>query len=88
MTEPDMLRVFVNGTALSLPRAATVLDAVRLFDAEEADAVVAGTRAVTDSRGLPADPGASLTGGAVFRLVSSRALRDVESEQTASDAPG
>jgi hypothetical protein len=78
MTEPESLRVFVNGTALSLDHGLTILDAVRAFDAQEADDVVAGTRAVTDSRGLPAALDAPLTGGAVFRIVSSRALRGVE----------
>ncbi len=76
MTEPDSLRVFVNGRALSLPRAATVLDAVRAFDAAEADAVAAGARAVTDSRGLVVATDAPLSGGTVLRIVSARALRE------------
>ena len=76
MTEPETLRAFVNGTALSLPRGATVLDAVRAFDPAVADAVSAGTRAVTDSRGLPTPFDAPLAGGSVFRIVSARALRE------------
>lgn len=75
MTEPELLRVFVNGSALSLPHGAAVIDAVRAFDAPAADAVVAGERAVTDSRGLPVAPGTPLAGGTVLRIVSSRALR-------------
>ena len=75
MTEPDSLRVFVNGRALSLPRAATVLDAVRAFDPAEGDAFAAGTRGVTDSRGLPVAPTGPVHGGAIFRLVSARAAR-------------
>jgi hypothetical protein len=78
MTEPEMLRVFVNGTALSVARGATVIDAVRAFDAKEADEVTAGTRAATDSRGLPVASDLPLTGGAVLRIVSSRALKSAE----------
>ena len=51
---------------------------MRAFDAHEADESVAGTRAVTDSRGLPVALDAPLAGGAVLRIVSSRALRGAE----------
>ena len=78
MTEPETLRVFVNGNAISVPHGATIVDAVRVFDAAAADELVAGTRAVTDSRGLPAELRANVTGGAVLRLVSARALRSEE----------
>jgi hypothetical protein len=83
MSEPEALRVFVNGTALSVDRAATVLDAVRAFSAEEAGGVAAGTRAVTDSRGLPIALDARLGGGAVLRIVSSRMLRTAEESEGA-----
>ena len=76
MTEPELLRAFVNGKALSVPRGATILDAVRAYDAAEADAVAAGARAVTDSRGLPVAVDSVVSGGAVLRLVSARVLRD------------
>ena len=65
----------MNGTALSVEPGRTILDAVRAFDASEAEAIVAGTRAVTDSRGLPVALDAPLAGGTVLRIVSSRALR-------------
>lgn len=81
MTEPATLRVFVDGTALSVPHGATVHDAVRAYSASEADAVAAGTRAVTDSRGLPIAPDAPLAGGAVLRVVSSRVLRGAEESE-------
>jgi hypothetical protein len=74
------MRVFVNGTALSANSGQTVLDAVRAFDAAEADAVAAGTRAVTDSRGLPVSPETLVTGGTVLRIVSARALRAGEDQ--------
>jgi hypothetical protein len=78
MTEPQMLRVFVNGTGLSVPPGSTVSDAVRVLSAAEADAIAAGTRAVTDSRGLPVANDTVLAGGAVLRVVSARALRTAE----------
>jgi hypothetical protein len=80
MTEPATLRVFVNGTALSVDHGRTILDAVRAFDASEADEIVAGTRAVTDSRGLPVALDAPLAGGTVLRIVSARALRSAEKQ--------
>jgi hypothetical protein len=73
MTEP--LTVFVNARAVHVAASATVLDAVRAFDPAEGDALAAGTRGVTDSRGLPAQSGDPLHGGAIFRLVSVRAGR-------------
>ena len=72
------MRVFVNGKALTADPGQTVLDAVRAFDPAEADAVAAGTRAVTDSRGLPVAPETPVAGGTVLRLVSARALRTNE----------
>jgi hypothetical protein len=80
MSEPELLRVFVNGTALSVAHGATILGAVQAFSASEADEVAAGTRAVTDSRGLPVALDALCTGGTVLRIVSSRALRAAEEE--------
>ena len=75
MTEPDRLRAFVNGTAVTVPRGATVLDAVRAADAAAADAIVAGARAIADSRGLVIEPATSVSGGTVLRVVSARAKR-------------
>jgi len=76
MTEPELVRVFVNGAALHVARGATALDAVRAFDASLADAVAAAERALTDSRGLPVASDSAVSGGAVYRIVSARALRD------------
>ena len=80
MTEPEIIRVFVNGAGLSIIRGSTVLDAVRAHDPVLADALVAGTRAVTDSRGLPVTSDTSLAGGAVLRIVSARVLHLPESD--------
>ena len=78
MTEPETVRVFVNGKAQSVAHGATILDAIRALDPAEADAVAAGTRAATDSRGLPVAHDAPVSGGMVLRIVSSRALRATE----------
>jgi hypothetical protein len=78
MTEPDKLRVFVNGTGVWTDHGATILDAVRAFDPGEAAEVAAGARAVTDSRGLPVALETPLAGGTVLRIVSARALRSAE----------
>ncbi len=74
MTEPTEVRAFVNGAAVAVARGATVIDAVRTHDATIAEALEAGTRAATDSRGLPVALNEAVTGGMVLRIVSARAL--------------
>ncbi|MEI6813581.1 MAG: hypothetical protein WCL36_05305 [bacterium] len=74
MTEPTEVRAFVNGAAVAVARGATVIDAVRAHDATIAEALVAGTRAATDSRGLPVALTEPVSGGMVLRIVSARAL--------------
>ena len=64
-----------------MPAGATALDAVRAADATAAADVQAGTRVITDSRGLPADPASPVHGGAIYRLVSARVLRDAVAEE-------
>ncbi len=76
----ESVTVFVNARAVHVAVGSTVLDAVRAFDPAEGDALAAGTRGVTDSRGLPAPADTVVHGGAIFRLVSARAGR---SEETA-----
>ena len=76
-----MMRVFVNGNGVMVPHGSTVADAVRAFSAADADEIVAGTRAATDSRGLPISPDAALAGGSVLRVVSARALRATEGSE-------
>lgn len=66
------VRVFVNAAGLDVPAGATVLDAVRTFDASVADAVASGARLVTDSRGLPVANEATVYAGAIFRVVANR----------------
>ena len=73
MTGPAAtVRVYVNGRGVDVPAGGTVVDAVRLLDPAAADELLAGARALADSRGLPAPPSAPVHGGAIFRLVSAR----------------
>lgn len=65
-------RVYVDSRAVDVPVAATVLDAVEAADPALADAVRSGSRAVTDSRGLPISSDAPLHGGAILRIVAAR----------------
>lgn len=71
--EPDAVRAYVNERGVSVPRGASALDVVRAFDAAAADALLAGTQRLTDSRGLPLDVETPAHGGAIYRLLPVRA---------------
>lgn len=66
------VRVYVNGRGVDAPAASSPVDAVRVADPALADAIVAGERLITDSRGLPVEAGMALYNGAIFRVVSNR----------------
>jgi hypothetical protein len=66
------LRVYVNAAPVDVAAGATALDCVRVWRAEEAEAVAGGRRVITDSRGLPI-PGDSIAqAGSIFRTVANR----------------
>jgi len=71
------VRVFVNARGHDVPTNATALDAVAAADAADAAGVTAGTRLITDSRGLPVLPETPVYGGVIYRTVSNR-TRDAE----------
>lgn len=73
------IRVFVNGVPADVRAGATALEAVRAADAAEANAVADGSRAITDSRGLPADPASAAYAGAIYRTVRAKSQADGES---------
>jgi hypothetical protein len=76
------MRVFINAIGVDVPGGGTVLDAVRAWRPEEADAISRGERVVTDSRGLPVSNDTAIYWGAIYRTVSNRALRgEAEQEQ-------
>jgi hypothetical protein len=74
--EPATFRVYVNERGVSVPHGSTALDAVRAFDAaferNETSSLVAGTRRLTDSRGLPVESDTPVHGGAIYRIVAVR----------------
>lgn len=84
-SEPDQARVFVNERGVSVAHGASALDAVRAFDATQADAVLAGTQRLTDSRGLPMPADTVVHGGAIYRVV---AVRSGEGVPPAADPSG
>ncbi|MDP9178694.1 MAG: hypothetical protein M3O61_13510 [Gemmatimonadota bacterium] len=65
-------RVYVDSRPVDVPVSATVLDAVESADPVLAAAVRSGSKAVTDSRGLPIASDAPLHGGAILRVVATR----------------
>jgi hypothetical protein len=69
---PRQVRAYVNAHGVDVPEGATALDAVRAWNADEADAVARGERVITDSRGLPIAGDAAVHAGSIFRLVSGR----------------
>ena len=64
--------VYVNGARVEAPAERSVLDAVRQWDAEAAREVEAGTRHLTDSRGLPLDPATRAAAGTIVRVLRAR----------------
>jgi hypothetical protein len=71
MTESTM-RVYVNARGYDVPSNASAVEAVRVADLAEADAVSAGTRTITDSRGLPVTPDTPAYAGVIYRVVANR----------------
>lgn len=71
------IRVYVNARGYDVPSDASAVEAVRVADVADADAVSAGTRMITDSRGLPVTPDTPVYAGVIYRVVANRG-RDVE----------
>lgn len=71
-TKAPHWRVFVDGRGVDAPVGATALDAVRAASSALADEVLAGTRRITDSRGLDLAPDTPSHGGAVYRVLKVR----------------
>jgi hypothetical protein len=71
-TPPGVVRVYVDERGVDVPAGAAAIDAVRALDAATADAVAAGTRRLTDSRGLPVEATSAVHGGAIYRVLPVR----------------
>lgn len=67
------VRVYVDGQGVDVHADATALDAVRVADPALAALIAAGERALTDSRGVLIASDTRVHGGAIYRVVSSRA---------------
>jgi hypothetical protein len=83
---PRSLRVFVNATGVDVPGGATALDAVRVWNADEADKVTRGERVITDSRGLPIAADVPVSAGSIFRLLPVRRSPSAGATGAADDA--
>lgn len=68
----DTVRIYINSRPVDVAASATALDAVRSWNAAEADAISAGDKAITDSRGIHLIPDAPVHNGAIFRIVRVR----------------
>lgn len=77
---PPDIRVFVNERGISLPRGATVLDAVRQFSDSDGVALASGLARVTDSRGLPLSPETIVSGGSIMRVLPIRQSQTEDAE--------
>jgi hypothetical protein len=73
----DTKRIYFDGAGVDAPAGATVIDALEGVKPNEAAAVRAGEKVITDSRGLPTEPSTPIYGGAIFRLIRARS-RDNE----------
>ena len=67
------MRVFVNAVAVDVDAGSTAIACVRRWRSEEADAVLAGARLITDSRGLAIPSDSIAHAGSIYRTVQSRA---------------
>lgn len=75
----ETVRVYINARPIDVDAAATALDAVEAWDAEQARAVRNGDRLITDSRGIVTENATPVHNGAIFRIVRAR--------QSASEDP-
>lgn len=80
----------MNGNGVNAPRGSNALDAVRAWNDSMADEVVAGSRIITDSRGLPIDSTAPMSAGSILRLVAKRdrGANDIGDAAHTADADG
>ena len=76
MSEAATIRVYINGRGVDAPPGGRALDAVRVWDAQVAEEIAGGRRALADSRGLPLDPATPVFSGLIMRIISKRADRN------------
>ena len=76
----DRVRIYINARPVDVPRTATALDAVEIWDATIARAVRAGDRNITDSRGIVTANATPVHNGAIFRIVRARQTADEDND--------
>jgi len=76
------VRIYVNGRGFDAPSGGSILDALQVLDQAEAAAVRRGDKMITDSRGIPTEPGGLVYNGAIFRVVKARGGADNESGES------
>ena len=79
------VRVFVNAVGVSVPPGASILEAVRAFNAADAEAVTRGEKLVTDSRGLPIGAEHTVSAGSIFRVLPVRKRDATAADESGSD---
>ena len=67
------IRVFVNAAPVDVGSGATALECVRQWREEEGDAIIAGRKVITDSRGLPIPADSPAQAGSIYRTLHHRA---------------
>ena len=71
----DPVRIFVNAKPVDAEPGDSVLAAIARWDADIAEQLQTGKRALADSRGLVTPLDTIVHGGAIFRVVSARQLQ-------------
>jgi len=66
----------VNASPVDVAAGASALECVRAWRGDEGEAIRAGRRIITDSRGLPVASDTPVSAGSIFRTVSARRERD------------
>ncbi len=70
----------MNASGVDVPAGSTALDAVRAWNDDAASAVQAGSRTITDSRGLPIDGSVAMNAGSILRVIAVRARASADDE--------
>ena len=68
----ETVRIYINSRPVDVAASSTAFDAVKSWDAAEAAAILAGDKAITDSRGIHLTNDAPVHNGAIFRIVRAR----------------
>ena len=68
---PELIPVFLNGRAVTMPSGSSLADLVRAAEPDLAPALLAGGVRATDGRGIEVPADAPISAGAIFRVFRS-----------------